>query len=653
MKLHRLYPILALTASMTLRSGAQTDDLAPMSEEFSTSGALANFQRLYQTEGWGADQLVSAEIEPGEGRLVMIPRASSWYQDYKGPLAYKTVSGDFVATTDVSVRNNAGTGAPGVPYSFGGLLIRAPRPDVDSPGSWLPGREDWVIHAVGTAGSVGVPAYEEKTTDASVTLPSFPGGSERAVVRIARIGQAVVLLRRPNGGEWTVARRYRRADLPATLQVGLTAYGNFNAASAVSPLVHNQTVLAGASADLVARFDYFRLRRPLVPAALQGLDMADAAAVSDTQLLSFLAEPAPEPPVENDDITRLDDEFEDASSITNWSRVYQAEGWGFDQLERWEVNQIDPGRMTMIPHASSWYQEWRGVQAYKAVTGDFVVTTDVEPTSRSGTGAPNVNYSLAGIMVRRPRPEITAGRVDWTPNGENYIFLSMGAASDPGTPQFEVKTTLNSDSNLEVSPGGARARLQIARVGQVFIVLRQIDNQPWQVHRRYTRADLPETLHVGLTTYTDWDTCNAVGHEFHNTNLLVGSVAVPGGGNRPAQPDLIARFDYVRFRRPAVPSGLQGRNLANPSEVSDAELLGFLAAHANQRGSGTNEPAVAPSIVSQPVSLSVNHGGNAVFALEVEGTAPIYYQWLRSGTNLIAETNSILTVTGVGAGDAG
>lgn len=291
-----------------------------------------------------------------------------------------------------------------------------------------------------------------------------------------------------------------------------------------------------------------------------------------------------------DDLQVLSDEFDDAGTLSQWQRVYQTEGWGFDQLEQWDINTTRPGQMFLMPHTCTWYQEWRGDQAYKPVTGDYVVTTDVTVTRRGGGGPPNSNFSLAGILVRAPRPAVTNSAA-WTPNGENYIFLSLGAANTPGSFQFEVKTTSNSVSHLEISSANVgRARVQIARIGSYFIALRQLEGGVWEVHRRYTRADLPATLNVGLTAYTDWSTCSQVGYEFHNHNLLTNDLALPGGGTLSANPDLEAAFDYLRFRRPQVPAELAGLDLSNPNEVSDADLLAFLGENANAPG-GTTLPA--------------------------------------------------------------
>jgi hypothetical protein len=291
-----------------------------------------------------------------------------------------------------------------------------------------------------------------------------------------------------------------------------------------------------------------------------------------------------------DDLQVLSDEFDDAGTLSQWQRVYQGEGWGFDQLDQWDINSTRTGHMFMMPHSSSWYQEWRGVQAYKAVTGDFVATTDVTPIRRGGGGPPASNFSLAGILARTPRPGVT-NPASWTTNGENYVFLSLGTADTPGTYQFEVKTTTNSISHLEISSAAAgRARIQIARIGSSFIALRQFEGGSWEVHRRYTRADMPATLHVGLTCYTDWNSCSQAGYEVHNNNLLTNGLALPEGGTLLTNPDLEAAFDYMRYQRPQVPAHLAGRNFADPEDVSDAELLAFLGDNANTPG-GSTTPA--------------------------------------------------------------
>lgn len=290
--------------------------------------------------------------------------------------------------------------------------------------------------------------------------------------------------------------------------------------------------------------------------------------------------------VRADDLSLLSDEFDSNQTLPNWRRIYQAEGWGNNALETLDINS---GRMIMMPHTSSWYEEYRGELTYKEVTGDFVITTDVEPTNRTGAGAPRTQYSLAGIMVRTPRTMTTPAQ--WTPLGQNYVFLSLGAADTPGQFQFEVKTTLNSASTLFITPGASRATIQVARIGRHLIMLRRAAGGAWQVHRRYNRPDMPATLQAGLTVYTDWPTCSAVGFQNQNTRVLTNGAALSGGGVvTGANPDLIANFDYVRYQRPNVPANLNGANLSEPASVSDAQLLAFLGDNANTPG-GSREPA--------------------------------------------------------------
>ncbi len=267
-----------------------------------------------------------------------------------------------------------------------------------------------------------------------------------------------------------------------------------------------------------------------------------------------------------DDLTPLSDEFNDASTLSQWKRVYVVEGWGANQLEVQDINTTRPGHMVMIPFTSTWYQDYRGELTFKEVTGDFVVTADVEANRRNGTGPPRSQFSLGGIMPRAPR-QITP--MTWQPGGENYLFLSLGAASSPGTYQFEVKTTRSSVSVLDIrdaSETAGHAIIQWARIGQYFIALKNVNGE-WSVHQRYVRADMPATLQVGMTVYTAYPAASSVSPMVQNSTVLhIGN------------PDLVAAFDYFRFVRPQVPASLAGADL---TQVSPSVLLSFLGANVN------------------------------------------------------------------------
>ncbi|EDY84418.1 hypothetical protein VDG1235_4049 [Verrucomicrobiia bacterium DG1235] len=262
-----------------------------------------------------------------------------------------------------------------------------------------------------------------------------------------------------------------------------------------------------------------------------------------------------------DDLTPLSDEFEDASSLASWSRIYESEGWGADQMLSVDIGQSREGYLTMVPRTSTWYRDYRGILMYKLVQGDFVATIDVEARNRAVNGPPGSSYSLAGIMVRTPRDGITQPS-DWSAGGENYLFLSLGTGNAPGNYQFEVKSTLNSASSLEIDAGAPRALIQIARVGDVFLVLRQLDGGEWEVHRRYERPDMQDTLQVGITVYTDWESVSQMDPLVHNQSSIAGG-----------SPDLHAEIDYFRLRRPRIPSWIEGSDFTDPVEVSDSRLV--------------------------------------------------------------------------------
>lgn len=340
-------------------------------------------------------------------------------------------------------------------------------------------------------------------------------------------------------------------------------------------------------------------------------------------------------------LTGLSDEFDDPDSLAAWSRVVTTEGWGNDVLEVFDADTTRPGHLVMVPYSSSWFAEWRGELTYKLVDGDFVITTHVEPRNRAGTGRPERDYSLAGIMVRTPRAMTAPAQ--WTPNGQNYVFLSMGAANrTTALFQFEVKTTINSSSILDVTDTPAtRAAIQVARIGPHIITLRREEGQAWSVHRRYRRDDFPAILQAGLTVYTDWNTCFAAGYP--NNNLLVltnGAVLLNSSVLSGAQPDLVAAFDYVRYARPQVPAELVGANLSDPASVSDAQLLAFLGEAANVPG-GAAEP---PFFVADNLAGVVSQRSYRVQVADgVGGPWTDWSAWVSTGAVVAVDTQPVAT----------
>ncbi|MEZ6129749.1 MAG: Calx-beta domain-containing protein [Planctomycetaceae bacterium] len=327
------------------------------------------------------------------------------------------------------------------------------------------------------------------------------------------------------------------------------------------------------------------------------------------------------------DLASLSDEFTNATSTSLWQRVNEVENWNADQLQIYDINQTQPGRMVMAPHTVVWYQNWRGPMAFKEVTGDFVFTTQVHISDRDDVGNSDpddipdeAQFSLGGAMIRTPR-NIVDPLTDWQPgsmqddgtnNGENYVFMSMGHGTN-GQYTFEAKSTRNSDSQLELTPTDTgTATIQLARIGDSVIAMLQLPGQDWVVHRRFHRPDLPETLQVGIVSYTDWSKAGDFDPFYHNGHTLDGSGfdATPG---EAFNPDLVAGYEYARYVRPQVPAELQGVDLVNAA--TDEQLLSFLGGNANLPGD-TN-PVGQPVVSIGPAAGSIAETGSPVALFQI------------------------------------
>lgn len=343
----------------------------------------------------------------------------------------------------------------------------------------------------------------------------------------------------------------------------------------------------------------------------------------------------------NTPLVHLSDEFDDAATLNQWQRLYQTESWGpaGNFLNVHDIDTTVSGAMVLQPHSNAWFGNLRGPLTFKTLSGNFAITSQI--TIRNGQGQevlPTSLYSLGGLMIRRPRPEIISGDATWTvgdgnpdsaPNGENYTFLSMGYGDDNMTPepdstwQFEVKTTRNSNSVLEITDSPSNtARIQLVSIGNLlshYVIALIEQDGVWRVHRRYEREDFAGTeLQVGLVAYTDWDKvstyfANGVepypgppidGIRYHNANYLSPTNPNPNDPSpfQPFNADVQALFDYAHFASVEVPLAYANSDFTDPGQVSDADLLAMFGESADITGAPIPEPT---SAVLLAVSLLV------------------------------------------------
>ena len=297
------------------RHGFEPSGLVSLSDEFEDRNTLPDWQRVSLREGWGRDPVISVDVdETRTGWLTLVPQTSSWFEDHVGEMLYREVSGDFIVEARVQPRNRTGTGAPGstqggamhTEYSLAGLMLRAPRREVetDGPSAWQIGGERYVFLSFGAASIAGSYQTEVKTTRAAgvgethsiSVLEIGTAPADTLDLRLARIGPHVIALLRAPASPWQVHRRYLRTDLPSTLQAGLTCYTDWEIAGTYPYFEQNTTLITHAwndpgrlaDPDLRVQVDWVRFSAPQVPLALVDAALSDPAQVSDAELLGFL-----------------------------------------------------------------------------------------------------------------------------------------------------------------------------------------------------------------------------------------------------------------------------------------------------------------------------------------------------------------------------
>lgn len=264
---------------------------------------------------------------------------------------------------------------------------------------------------------------------------------------------------------------------------------------------------------------------------------------------------------QQNDLAILNDEFTEALSLREWQTHHGTENFP-SFVERVKIIE-EEGVFLIQPQSSGWYGEFhRGPYYFKEVAGNFTVTTRVHVTGKK-EDVPESSYSLAGLMVRQKRP----GHIDRHEKGhENWLFLSAGSATKKGKPQLESKNTVRGKSKLKVFSGKPGwVHVAISRIGDMFYQsFRYDDDINWTLIRAVHRPDFQSTVQVGMLAYTDfWRVAIKVflNRSWFNTRPIQG------------RPDLVARYDYVRFYRiDAKAKPLEYEKGFHQSIISENEL---------------------------------------------------------------------------------
>jgi hypothetical protein len=215
---------------------------------------------------------------------------------------------------------------------------------------------------------------------------------------------------------------------------------------------------------------------------------ADTVLPTEAPSASGANEEASAPVVE---LGRAGDEFGDPASLAGWTVMQGELQDGTPGTV--DIGRTNPGALTMVPGRSWWVNGTRGLFVYQQLRGDFVVTARVRVSGKAAP-LPAVDWSLAGLLLRAPS----------SPNGsEHWVGYTVGFV---GAPRVERKTTKSSRSELRlipVEPGWIE--LRAVRAGALVILLRRQGGTDWTLDAVYERADLPETLQVGIDAQSGYE----------------------------------------------------------------------------------------------------------------------------------------------------
>ncbi len=237
-----------------LRAGAAAFSLAAVgqsaiAQETDPIGLSDEFESRNLLNGWRGE---TSHLDLGETRKGWLTLEASSQPGQA--LIYREAQDDFVVSARISAGRRENDRGEVSDLGYGGLILS----DGVSESRYL-------SIAIGPGDEPGAYAFEVR--DASNgNVQTIPASSSTGEVQVARLGSAILLLYRENGGDWKVQGRYEQPNLPEVLQVGVTAYSRSPRAA-------------------VAQVDWVRFRSPELPENLGADTLADAA---DEDLLKFL-----------------------------------------------------------------------------------------------------------------------------------------------------------------------------------------------------------------------------------------------------------------------------------------------------------------------------------------------------------------------------
>lgn len=279
------------------------------------------------------------------------------------------------------------------------------------------------------------------------------------------------------------------------------------------------------------------------------------------------------------------------------------------------------------------------VSSVTSSVATLIVTVPVPPSTNAGIIAQwNFNSATPDGSVSTGTTTPSTGTGTASAVGGITTSFSSGHTTDPASTDNSgwSTTTYPASTGANKSAG---VQFNVSTAGKQNTVIRW-DQRSSNTGSKYSRLQYSTN---GMT-FTDFKTAVTMtaGSTFYSlTNSLAG---VPGVDNNPN----FAFRIVTEWQSTATGSGTSGFVAANTSSTyASSGTVRFDMVTVSAEPLGT-----APAITAQPTNLAVVVGDLASFSVSASGTAPLNYQWRKTGADLAGQTNSVLSLANVTAADA-
>lgn len=284
-----------------------------------------------------------------------------------------------------------------------------------------------------------------------------------------------------------------------------------------------------------------------------------------------------------------------------------------DQAHYWEATGL-PANLVLT--GTSGQTLWQ-IQGTPAVIGTYTVGLTAKDQATSGAGRTVTATLTIHIFPNGVAPVITNQPTSLVVTQGQAAGLSVGASGSPPLTYFWRNGT--NVVSISANPTFTIANAQLADAGSYSVI---VSNSAG------TATSSPATLTV-IASQSPYIIANPTNRAVFTNSSTTFSVTA--GGASP----LVYQWYFANAPVPGQTSSSYTIGSVQPADVGS-----YFAVVTNSYGSATSAVATLslitpPLITASPQSRTNTAGSTASFSVTATSAAPLFYQWLKDGTNLL------------------